>query len=98
VAAAKPVVAVRNGRWTQPLPCVLVLSLLPVESPCVKVAVDGLHLSCWITERRSASEDLRGVDVRLDPGSRGLPAQQLMSLLKILALLDQHPDGVVQHR
>jgi hypothetical protein len=55
-------------------------------------------LSCWITERRSASEDLRGVDVRLDPGSLGLPAQQLMSLLKILALLDQHPDGAIQDR
>jgi hypothetical protein len=51
-----------------------------------------------ITERRSASEDLRGVDVRLDPGSLGLLAQQLVSLRKVVALLDQHPDGAVQHR
>ena len=51
-----------------------------------------------ITERRSASEDLRGVDVRLDPGGPGLLAQQLVSLRKVVALLDQHPDGAVQHR
>ena len=51
-----------------------------------------------ITERRSASEDLCGVDVRLDPGSLGLLAQQLVSLRKVVALLDQHPDGAVQHR
>ena len=58
----------------------------------------GLHSSCWITERRSASEDLRGVELRLDSDSRGLPAQQLMSLLDVVALLDQHADGAIQHR
>jgi hypothetical protein len=61
-------------------------------------AVDGVAFELLIIERRSASEDLRGVDVWLDPGSLGLLAQQLVSLLKVVALLDQHPDCAVQHR
>jgi hypothetical protein len=44
----------------------------------------------------SPSKDPRGIDVRLDPGSRGLPAQDYMCLLNVVALIDQHPDGAIQ--
>ena len=50
------------------------------------------------TGLRSASEDPCGVDVRFDSRSRGVPAQHLMSLLNVVALLDQHSDGSIEHR
>lgn len=97
VAAAKPVVAVPNGRGDS-------TSTVLARKGCNRSRALASRLpltGCFellITERRSASEDLRGVDVRLDPGSPGLLAQQLVSLRKVVALLDQHPDGAVQHR
>jgi hypothetical protein len=97
VAAAKPVVAVPNGGGDS-------TSTVRARMGCNRSRALASRLpltGCFellITERRSASEDLRGVDVRLDPGSPGLLAQQLVSLRKVVALLDQHPDGAVQHR
>jgi hypothetical protein len=62
----------------------------------------GLHLDLdpvesSITNSRSASENPRGVDMRFDSRSRGFPAQQVMSLLDVVALLDQHPNGAIQY-
>jgi hypothetical protein len=36
--------------------------------------------------------------VRLDSSSGGIAAQQLTSLLNVLALSDQHADGAIQNR
>jgi hypothetical protein len=71
-----------------------------VTSPVLRT---GLHLDLdpvesSITKSCSASEDPRSVDVRFDSRSRGLSAQHVMSLLDVVALLDQHPEGAIQHR
>ena len=42
------------------------------------------------------SKDPPGVDVRFDPGSRGLLAQRLTSLFNVVALSDEHPDAAIQ--
>ena len=49
-----------------------------------------------ITKSRSASEDPRGVDMRFDPQPRP-PGAARMSLLDVVALLDQHPNGAIQY-
>jgi hypothetical protein len=46
----------------------------------------------------SPSNDPRSVDVRFDSRSRGIAAQQLMSLLNLVSLINKHPDGAVQQR
>jgi hypothetical protein len=46
----------------------------------------------------SPSNDPRSVDVRFDSRSRGIAAQQLMSLLKLVTLINKHPDGAIQQR
>jgi hypothetical protein len=35
--------------------------------------------------------------VRFDSRSRGIAAQQLMSLLKLVTLINKHPDGAIEH-
>ena len=42
------------------------------------------------------SKDPPGIDVRFDPGSRGLLAQRLTSLFNVVALSDEHPDAAIQ--
>jgi hypothetical protein len=46
----------------------------------------------------SPSKNPRGVDVRFDFRSGSIEAQQLMSLLNVVTLSDQHPDGAIQDR
>ena len=46
---------------------------------------------------RLLSNDPRSVDLRLDPRGSGIAAQQLMSLLNIVTLINKHPDGSIEH-
>jgi hypothetical protein len=44
------------------------------------------------------AKDMCGVDVRCDMSSRGVPTQHLMSLHKVVAVINKHPDRAIQRR
>jgi hypothetical protein len=46
----------------------------------------------------SASEEPRGVYMRLDSSGRCVAAQHVMSLLNVVTLINKHPDGAIEHR
>ena len=39
-----------------------------------------------------------GVDLRCDTSCRCVPAQHLISLHKVVAVINEHTDGAIQHR
>ena len=46
----------------------------------------------------SVGDDPCGVDVWCNTSSRGVPVQHLMSLHKVVTVINKHPNGAIQHR
>ena len=46
---------------------------------------------------RLSSNDPRSVDLRFDSRGNGIAAQQLMSLLDVVTLINEYPDGPIYH-